>query len=118
MCHLISTPGLAPNKVALLKPLLRERIYERVGTGGDVSALAMHIFVCASVGLETSDTDKGALLKFQLEDGSWEAGWFYKYGATGKKIGNRGVTTKKERETYQATLPLYHPEPPCRRVRL
>ena len=78
LSRLISIPDLAPNKASLLKPLLRERVYERVGTGGDALALAMRILVCASVGLQTSSADKEALLNFQLDDGGWEAGWFYK----------------------------------------
>ena len=93
LSRLLSTPGLSSNKAALLRPLLRERIYERVGTGGDALALAMRILVCASVGLPTSGADKDALLKLQLDDGGWGEGWFYRNGSTGKRIGNRGVTT-------------------------
>jgi len=29
----------------------------------------------------------------QCQDGSWEPGWMYRYGSTGVKIGNRGLTT-------------------------
>ena len=93
LSRLISMPGFSPDKAALLRPLLRERVYERVGTGGDALALAMRMLVCESVGLQTSSADKKALLNLQLDDGGWEAGWFYKYGSTGKNIGNRGVTT-------------------------
>ena len=29
----------------------------------------------------------------QEEDGGWPSGWFYKYGSSGVRIGNRGFTT-------------------------
>lgn len=77
---------------ALLKPLLIERIQERIGVEGDSIALAMRILVCDFVGLE-DEIDLRSLLPLQCEDGGWEIGWIYKYGSSGLRIGNRGLTT-------------------------
>ncbi|KAH9959682.1 hypothetical protein BC827DRAFT_1156239 [Russula dissimulans] len=56
-------------------PLLRPRVLEWAGCSGDALALAMRVIAGAE------------------EDGGWEAGWVYKYGTSGVKIGNRGLTT-------------------------
>jgi hypothetical protein len=77
---------------ALLMPLLKERIQERIGADGDSIALAMRINVCNFVGIR-NEVDMRRLLPMQCADGSWEIGWVYKYGASGLKIGNRGLTT-------------------------
>lgn len=77
---------------ALLKPLLRERIQERIGVEGDSVALAMRILVCDFVGLR-DEIDFRSLLSLQCEDGGWEVGWVYKYGSSGLRIGNRGLAT-------------------------
>ncbi|KAH9054308.1 HAD-like domain-containing protein [Lactarius vividus] len=64
-----------PNLHARLVPLLRARIEERTGAAaGDALALAMRVLA-------------GTV------DGSWGPGWIYKYGSSGVKIGNRGLTT-------------------------
>jgi len=34
-----------------------------------------------------------SLLSQQCEDGGWEAGWLYRFGETGIRISNRGVST-------------------------
>ncbi len=52
----------------------------------------MRILTCSVLNLDCG-IDRRALLDAQGEDGGWEAGWLYKYGSTGVKIGNRGVTT-------------------------
>lgn len=52
----------------------------------------MRILACNSLGIECS-VDRHALLRLQCGDGGWESGWMYRYGSTGIKIGNRGVTT-------------------------
>jgi hypothetical protein len=39
------------------------------------------------------ERDLAALLPMQCEDGGWELSWVYKYGSSGLKIGNRGLTT-------------------------
>jgi len=81
-----------PELHQLLKPLLKERVQERIGAEGDALALAMRILVCDCVGIR-DDVDLRALLPLQSEDGGWENGWMYKYGASGIRICNRGLTT-------------------------
>jgi len=44
------------------------------------------------VGIQ-NDIDLRALLPLQCEDGGWEIGYIYKYGSSGIRIGNRGLTT-------------------------
>ncbi|KAJ7287489.1 HAD-like domain-containing protein [Mycena rebaudengoi] len=75
-----------------LRPLLKERLRERIGMDGDALQLGMRIVACAAVGLP-EEIDRRALLALQEEDGGWEIGWIYKYGSSGIKIGNRGLTT-------------------------
>jgi hypothetical protein len=95
---------------SLLKPLLKERVQERIGAAGDALALAMRILTCSSVGIR-DEVDLRALLPLQYvftrhsffdeeikiqnrsEDGGWEIGWICKYSSSGIKIGNRGLTT-------------------------
>jgi hypothetical protein len=97
-CFLFFTARLlrsARNDAALherLGPLLRARVLERAGCSGDALALAMRVIAGAEVGLRM-ERDLAALLPLQWEDGGWEAGWVYKYGTSGVKIGNRGLTT-------------------------
>ncbi|KAI1451206.1 Haloacid dehalogenase-like hydrolase-domain-containing protein [Annulohypoxylon moriforme] len=74
-----------------LGPLLKSRMYERLGLGGSALDLAMRVITCAQLGIACVD-DRRALLNLQCEDGSWEIGWMYQYGSTGVKVGNRGVT--------------------------
>ncbi|KAG2756101.1 HAD-like protein [Suillus brevipes Sb2] len=75
-----------------IKPLLIERIQERIGADGDALALSMRLRLCAYLGLR-NDVDLRTLLPLQCEDGGWEIGWIYKYGSSGIRIGNRGLTT-------------------------
>ncbi|KAG1752977.1 HAD-like domain-containing protein [Suillus lakei] len=75
-----------------LKPLLIERVQERIGAEGDALALSMRLRLCAYLKLR-NDVDIRALLPLQCEDGGWEIGWIYKYGSSGINIGNRGLTT-------------------------
>ncbi|KAF8265532.1 hypothetical protein EI94DRAFT_317696 [Lactarius quietus] len=77
---------------ARLTPLLRARILERAGATGDALALAMRVLAGAAVDLRL-DHDLAQLLPLQCEDGGWGQGWMYKYGSSGIKIGNRGLTT-------------------------
>jgi hypothetical protein len=77
---------------ARLAQLLHERVLERTGCTGDALALAMRVIVGAAVGLRL-ERDLAALLPLQYEDGGWGPGWIYKYGSSGIKIGNRGLTT-------------------------
>ncbi|EGO25300.1 hypothetical protein SERLADRAFT_448283 [Serpula lacrymans var. lacrymans S7.9] len=71
-----------------LKPLLRERIQERIGAEGDALALAMRLLTCAYLNIR-NEVDLRTLLPLQCEDGGWENGWIYKYGSSGITIGNR-----------------------------
>lgn len=52
----------------------------------------MRVLACNSLGIECS-ADRDALISMQCSDGSWEPGWMYRYGSTGVRVGNRGVTT-------------------------
>jgi hypothetical protein len=76
---------------ATLGPLLSSRLKERVGVKGSALDLAVRIIACNSLGIRCS-VDIEALLRLQRQDGSWEIGWMYRYGSTGIKIGNQGVT--------------------------
>lgn len=77
---------------AVLRPLLKECVRERVGKRGGALELAMRINLCSVLDVDYGN-DLQTLLGFQLLDGGWEAGWMYRYGSTGVKIGNRGLTT-------------------------
>ena len=68
------------------------RLQERVGENGDALDLAMRVLACDSLGIECK-ADRDALFHLQCQDGGWELGWLCRYGSTGVKIGNRGVTT-------------------------
>ncbi|KAJ7647290.1 hypothetical protein FB45DRAFT_194610 [Roridomyces roridus] len=52
----------------------------------------MRIAACAAMGIEDT-VDLSTLLTLQSEDGGFQIGWIYKYGNSGIKIGNRGLTT-------------------------
>jgi len=90
---------------AQLKPLLRERVQERIGAEGDSLALAMRILACAVVGIR-NETDFRTLLPLQYNDGGWEVGWIYKYGPLGLPIGNRGFATALAIKAIEAMGPL------------
>jgi hypothetical protein len=92
---------------ARLARLLRERILERAGCTGDALALAMRVIVGAAVGLRL-ERDLAALLPLQYEDGGWGPSWIYKYGSSGIKIGNRGLTTAL---ALKAIAALHSPQP-------
>ncbi|KAI9455354.1 HAD-like domain-containing protein [Lactarius psammicola] len=77
---------------AQLAPLLRERIRERAGAAGDALALSMRVLAGMAVGVRL-EHELAALLPLQCEDGGWDPSWVYKYGSSGIKIGNRGLTT-------------------------
>ncbi|PSN60217.1 HAD-like protein [Corynespora cassiicola Philippines] len=75
-----------------LGPLLKEGLKERVGKDGSVLDLAMRITACDRMGIEC-EQDRRALVESQRPDGGWDLGWMYRYGSTGIRIGNRGVST-------------------------
>ena len=75
-----------------LSPLLRERILERAGAGGDALALSMRVLAGMVVGvrLEREVAERRPL---QYEDGGWGPSRLYRYGKSGIKIGNQWLTT-------------------------
>lgn len=75
-----------------LKPLLIDRIWERVGVEGDALALAMRVLICKSMGIR-NEIDFRSLLPLQCDDGGWEICWMEKSPGPGIRIGNRGLTT-------------------------
>jgi len=89
---------------ARLAQLLRERVLEREGCTGDALALAMRVIVGAAVSLRL-ERDLAALLPLQYEDGGWGPSWIYKYGSSGIKIGNSGLTTALALNAIAALCP-------------
>ncbi|KAJ7274232.1 Haloacid dehalogenase-like hydrolase-domain-containing protein [Mycena rebaudengoi] len=77
---------------SLLKPTLKQRMQELIGKPGDALALVMRVIICHFLRIE-NEPDLVTLLSLQCEDGGWEVGWIYKYGSSGKRIGNRGLVT-------------------------
>ncbi|KAH9021543.1 hypothetical protein EDB84DRAFT_1565257 [Lactarius hengduanensis] len=96
---------LDPNLHARLARLLRARIEERTdAASGD--ALAGSV-----VGLRLAH-GLALLLPPQCEDGVWGASWMYKYGSSGVKIGNRGLTTALALNAISALQSPPQPQPP------
>ncbi|KAH9034150.1 HAD-like domain-containing protein [Lactarius hengduanensis] len=101
-----------PNLHARLAPLLRARIEERTGAAsGDALALAMRVLAGTVVGLRLAH-DLALLLPLQCEDGGWDPSWMYKYGSSGIKIGNRGLTTALALNAISALQSPPQPQPP------
>lgn len=87
---------------------------ERIGAEGDALALAMRVLTCAAAGVPNT-IDLPILLSMQELDGSFGIGWIYKYGKTGLRIGNRGLTTAlalKALESQTVWEPLTYPPSP------
>jgi len=82
----------APEVRRRLAPTFKERVLERFGVEADPLSLAARISAAAAVEI-VDQRDLEALRSRQCEDGSWDNGWFYKYGASGILIRNDGVTT-------------------------
>ncbi|KAH0564745.1 hypothetical protein GP486_001873 [Trichoglossum hirsutum] len=82
----------SPELHRYLKPLLLERVLERIGASGDAMALAMRILVCKSMGIR-NEVDARSLLALQCEDGGWELCWMFQHPSTKTKVGNRGLNT-------------------------
>jgi hypothetical protein len=70
----------------------------------------MRVIVGAAVGLRL-ERDLAALLPLQHEDGGWGPSWIYKYGSSGIKIGNRGLTTALALNAIAALCPPPQPRP-------
>ncbi|KAI0745152.1 HAD-like protein [Earliella scabrosa] len=81
-----------PAVQARFRPLFIERLKERVGAAGDSMDIAFRILAAATVGLECP-RDMEKLVAAQCEDGGWDLCWFYQFGSTGVRAGNRGLTT-------------------------
>ncbi|KAK7053307.1 hypothetical protein VNI00_003933 [Paramarasmius palmivorus] len=103
-----------------VKSLLKERLQERVGAQGDPLQLAMRVLACLSMGIG-NEVDYQALLTLQCEDGSWADGWMYKYGSSGIKVNNRGLTTafaikaiEQQSQFMPPALASSLPPKPCR----
>ena len=88
-----------------IDPLMKERIQELVGGDGDALTLAMRILACEYVGI-ANEVDLRKLLPLQCEDGGFEIGWMYRFGTTGIRIGNRGLTTAMSVNAIEATNAL------------
>lgn len=93
-----------------LAPLLRARILERAGASGDALALAMRVLAGIVVDLRM-EHELALLLPLQCEDGGWGPGWIYKYGSSGIKIGNRGLTTALALNAISALRSPPQPQP-------
>ncbi|KAH9858423.1 HAD-like protein [Lenzites betulinus] len=81
-----------PTTLNRFRPLFIERMQERIGAPGDSLDLAFRIVAGSTVGVQ-SPRDLERLLAAQCDDGGWEMCWFYQYGSTNVKAGNRGLTT-------------------------
>ncbi|TFK92720.1 HAD-like protein [Polyporus arcularius HHB13444] len=81
-----------PAVQARLRPVFIERMQERVGAGGDSMDLAFRILAASTVGIQCP-RDLERLTGAQCEDGGWDLCWFYQFGSTGLRAGNRGLTT-------------------------
>jgi hypothetical protein len=74
------------------RPLLAERVRERIGAPGDALCLAMRLLAGTVVGV-TNHIDLPKLRSMQCKDGGWETSVVYRYGASRLNIGNRGLAT-------------------------
>lgn len=75
--------------------LVKEKLEERIGVPVNPLALALRLFACQKVGIGSIlyKKDLKLFMSLQESDGGWPAGHFCRYGRTGNKIGNRGITT-------------------------
>jgi hypothetical protein len=96
------------NVQSTLGPLLHTRLEERVGKDGSALDLAMRTLACDAMSIECS-IDRDTLSHLQCPDGSWEPGWMYRYGSTGTRIGNRGVTTAMALEAITSSVGTFIP---------
>ncbi|KAH9934359.1 HAD-like protein [Fomitopsis serialis] len=91
MSRLLASP-FDPALHGRAMPIFVERVQERIDAPGDPTELAMRVIVCCRLGIDNA-VDLQKLLAMQLRDGGWGVGWLYKYGSSGIKLGNRGLTT-------------------------
>lgn len=74
---------------------VKARLQERLNVPTNPLALALRLFACQSVHIDSQlyRKDLETLMSLQDEDGGWPAGHFSCIGRTGARIGNRGLTT-------------------------
>ena len=75
-----------------LRLLLNKRLVERIGCNTDITAACLRLLTCQALNVP-NEKDLQTLLAAQQSDGGWEIGWLNRYGATGIKVGSRGVVT-------------------------
>ena len=82
-----------------LEPV-RQALEERLNIPTNPLALAMRIYSCQLVGVDSHlyQKDLGTLKALQDADGGWPAGHFCCMGRTGARIGNRGLATALARK--------------------
>lgn len=104
-------PASASELHATFRPVLLQRVMERVGVPSDALALAMRISVLSQIGGIVADRDVAALKALQCEDGGWPNCYVYRQGSSSVRIGSRGLTTAIALNAIRATLKL-SPSPP------
>ena len=77
---------------------------------GDALALAMRVLAGMMVGV-CLERDLVEMLRMQEEDGGWAPCWIYKYGSSGVKIGNRGLSTAFALKAIAALRSAPQPQP-------
>ncbi|OQE36850.1 hypothetical protein PENCOP_c011G04391 [Penicillium coprophilum] len=82
--------------------LLQPRVNERIGTDGNVVSLSTRILACYSMGI-VNHCDVPKLLALQSRDGGWPVDWIYRWGSSGLKVGNRGLTTALATKAIEAS---------------
>ena len=74
---------------------IKAQLQDRLNVPTNPLALALRLFACQSVKIDSQlyKKDLEVLTSLQDEDGGWPAGHFCCFGRTGTRIGNRGLTT-------------------------
>ncbi|MCJ1423296.1 hypothetical protein MMC29_001178 [Sticta canariensis] len=74
---------------------IRIQLQERINVPTNPLALALRLFACQSVDIDSQlyRKDLETFMSLQDEDGGWPAGHFCCFGRTGARVGNRGLTT-------------------------
>ncbi|KAL9113180.1 MAG: hypothetical protein Q9187_007658 [Circinaria calcarea] len=74
---------------------VKAQLQERLNVPINPLALALRLFACQSVDIDSQlyRKDLETFMSLQDEDGGWPAGHYCRVGRTGARIGNRGLTT-------------------------
>lgn len=74
---------------------IKAKLGERLNVPTNPMALALRLSACQTVGIDPRlfRKDLETFMLLQEEDGGWPAGHFCRFGKTGARIGNRGLTT-------------------------